>query len=107
MTYALIIIPFALLTLVVTLLSMTQPGMKQRMLASTISAAILVALTAIFDNVIISAGLVAYPEGTSSGIRIGVAPIEDFSYAICAAYLVPAVYVLLPKARSGAPREHR
>ena len=107
MTYALIIIPFALFTLVVTLLSATQPGMKRRMLASTISAAVLVVLTAIFDNVIISAGLVAYPEGTSSGIRIGVAPIEDFSYAICAAYLVPAVYVLLPKARAGGDREHR
>lgn len=106
MTYALIIIPFALFTLVVTLLSATQPGMKRRMIASTISAAVLVVLTAIFDNVIISAGLVAYPEGTSSGIRIGVAPIEDFSYAICAAYLVPAVYVLLPvKPRTGDSRE--
>ena len=107
MTYALIIIPFALFTLVVTLLSATQPGMKQRMLASTISAAVLVILTAIFDNVIISAGLVAYPEGTSSVIRIGVAPIEDFSYAICAAYLVPAVYVLLPQGRTGVARGQR
>ncbi|WP_434970199.1 lycopene cyclase domain-containing protein [Microbacterium sp. bgisy207] len=106
MTYALIIIPFALITLVVTLVSAPRPGMRQRMLASTISAGVLVVLTAIFDNVMISSGLVAYPEGTSSGIRIGVAPIEDFSYAICAAYLVPAVYVLLPRSSKDVRREH-
>lgn len=99
MTYALIIIPFAILTVIVTALSARRPRMKERMLASTVSAVVLVILTAIFDNVMISSGLVAYPEGTSSGIRIGVAPIEDFSYAICAAYLVPAVYALLPARR--------
>lgn len=101
MTYALIIIPFALITLGVTLWSARRPGMRERMLASTVSAVVLVILTAVFDNVMISSGLVAYPEGTSSGIRIGVAPIEDFSYAICAAYLVPAVYALLPTRRDG------
>lgn len=105
MTYALIIIPFALITAVVTLASARRPRMRQRMIASTVSALALVALTAVFDNVMISSGLVAYPEGASSGIRIGVAPIEDFSYAICAAYLVPAVFALLPARRPVTARE--
>lgn len=95
MTYALTIIPFAAITLAVVLWSARRPHMRARMLASTVGVGVLLVLTAVFDNVIIASGLVAYPEGTSSGIRIGVAPLEDFSYAVCAAYLVPAVFTLL------------
>jgi hypothetical protein len=29
-------------------------------------------------------------------VRIGLAPIEDFAYPLCAAFLVPAVFALLP-----------
>ncbi len=65
------------------------------MLASTVSAAVLVVLTAIFDNIMIGVGLVVYPEQHLSGLRIGLAPIEDFSYSLCAAFLVPAIYTLL------------
>lgn len=105
MTYALIIIPFALVTVVVTAIAARRPGGRERLIASTVAAVVLLVLTAIFDNVMISSGLVAYPAGTSSGITIGVAPIEDFSYAICAAYLVPAVFALLPdRSRSKGQR---
>ena len=59
---------------------------------------ILVVLTAVFDNLMIAAGLFTYPPEHLSGLRIGLAPIEDFSYAVCAAFLVPAVYTLLARA---------
>ena len=31
-----------------------------------------------------------------SGLRVGLAPLEDFAYPLCAAFLVPAVFTLLP-----------
>ncbi|MDV8001311.1 prenyltransferase [Rhodococcus sp. IEGM 1408] len=63
--------------------------------------AVVLVLTAIFDNVMISAGLVAYDDALTSGIRLGVAPIEDFAYAVAAAVFVPSVWSLL----TAGPRE--
>ena len=101
MTYAWIIVPFALITLVTTLASAVRPRFARRMGASAVAAVVLVALTAIFDNVMIAADLFTYPEHNISGIRIGLAPIEDFSYPLCAAFLVPAVWTLLtPRSRT-------
>jgi hypothetical protein len=51
----------------------------------------------------IAVGLVVYPEDMLSGLRIGVAPLEDFSYPLCAAFLVPAVYTLLERRKEVAP----
>ncbi|AVZ40136.1 prenyltransferase [Dietzia sp. SYD-A1] len=64
---------------------------------------ILMILTAVFDNIMISAGLVAYDDELTSGIRLGVAPIEDFAYAVAAAVFVPSVWALLTESpRVGA-----
>lgn len=103
MTYALIVLPFAALTAVVVLLTVRRPAFGRRMAASAIAAAVLVVLTAVFDNVMIASGLFTYPAERISGVRIGLAPIEDFSYSVCAAFLVPAVYTLA-STRSKAPR---
>lgn len=94
MTYALIVAPFAVVTLVVTLSTVRRAAFGRRMAASAIAAAILLALTAVFDNLMIAAGLFTYPPEHLSGIRIGLAPIEDFSYPLCAAFLVPALFTL-------------
>lgn len=96
MTYPLIVVPFAVLTAAVTLASARRPGFGRRMAASGVAAALLVVLTAIFDNLMIAAGLFTYPSEHLSGLQIGLAPLEDFSYAVCAAFLVPAVFSLLP-----------
>ena len=48
----------------------------------------LLAITAIFDNVIIGLGIVAYDETKISGIMIGLGPIEDFSYSLAAPILI-------------------
>ena len=102
MTYALIVLPFVAVTAVVVLLTSRRPGFARRMTASAIAAGILVVLTAVFDNVMIASGLFTYPEALISGLRIGLAPIEDFAYPVCAAFLVPSVFTLLEPAR--APR---
>jgi lycopene cyclase domain-containing protein len=99
MTYGLLIIPFAAITLVVTLLSAIRPGFGRRVAASAIAAAMLVVLTAVFDNVMILSGLFTYPAEHVSGLRVGVAPLEDFAYPVCAAFLVPALFALYRRRR--------
>ncbi|ONI61000.1 hypothetical protein ALI44B_10805 [Leifsonia sp. ALI-44-B] len=56
---------------------------------------ILLAFTAVFDNVMIGIGLVAYDPARISGAFLGAAPLEDFAYAIAAGLLLPSLWVLL------------
>jgi len=101
-TYPLIVLPFLLVAAAVTLATIRRPHFGRRMGASAIAAVILLALTAVFDNVMIAAGLFTYPAEHLSGLRIGLAPLEDFSYPLAAAFLVPAVWTLL-SGREEAP----
>ncbi|GLJ78959.1 lycopene cyclase domain-containing protein [Microbacterium imperiale] len=96
-TYPLILIPFVTVTLIVTLATARRPRFARRMAWSALAAVGLLALTAVFDNVMIAVGLFTYPEVHLSGIRVGLAPIEDFAYPLCAAFLVPAVATLLER----------
>lgn len=48
----------------------------------------LLLITAVFDNLIIGTGIVAYDEELISGIKIGLAPIEDFSYSLAGPLLI-------------------
>lgn len=107
MTYPLLVLPFVAVTALIVLLTASRPGFGRRMTASAAAAGVLLVLTAVFDNVMIAAGLFTYPEHLISGVRIGLAPIEDFAYPLCAAFLVPAVFTLLGgsrPAREGASR---
>ncbi len=56
--------------------------------------------TAIFDNAIIGFGLVAYDETKISGIKIGLAPIEDFAYSIAVVLLATSVASLMKKKKA-------
>lgn len=95
MTYPLIVAPFLLLAAAVTALTVRRENFGRRMAASGLAAIVLLTLTAIFDNVMIAAGLFTYPSEHLSGLHIGLAPIEDFSYPLAAAFLIPAVWTLL------------
>ena len=57
----------------------------------------LLILTVIFDNAIIASGIVAYDPNNISGVKIGVAPIEDFAYSIALALLMPTIWIFLEK----------
>lgn len=50
----------------------------------------LLAMTIVFDNVIIGLGLVDYDASRITGLRIGLVPIEDLGYPIAAVVIVPA-----------------
>ncbi len=54
--------------------------------------AVLLLLTAVFDNIMIAAGLFEYDPRRILGIYIGLAPIEDFFYAVLACLLIPAAW---------------
>jgi lycopene cyclase domain-containing protein len=57
--------------------------------------AVLLVLTAVFDSVIVGTGIVGYAPARILGLRIGVAPIEDFAYPVAAALALPALWTLL------------
>ena len=67
-------------------------GVRVRWGAIGIGLVVMLVLTAIFDNMIIGFGLVDYDPALISGIRIGVAPVEDFAYTVLAMIVVPVVW---------------
>ena len=56
------------------------------------AGAALLALTAVFDNVMIAVGLFGYAPEALTGLTLGLAPIEDFAYPLAAAVLLPALW---------------
>ena len=54
--------------------------------------AVLLVLTAIFDNMMIWAALVGYGEGQRLGLQLGLVPVEDFFYPVFAALVIPALW---------------
>ncbi|BDZ45320.1 lycopene cyclase domain-containing protein [Naasia aerilata] len=77
------------------------PGGAPRWLAATaLALAAVLLLTVVFDNVLVGVGIVDYGARGKSGVSIGLAPVEDFAYALAAAIGLPSLWVLLG-------REHR
>lgn len=72
--------------------------------AVLVAAVALVLVSMAFDNVMIGVGLVGYDDALVSGIRIGIAPVEDFAYALAAAVLLPSVWSLLGGGRRPGER---
>lgn len=56
-------------------------------------------MTAAFDNVMIAADLFWYNPERISGAFIGLAPLEDFAYAIAAIILLPSLWHLIGERR--------
>jgi lycopene cyclase domain-containing protein len=54
-------------------------------------------LTAVFDSLMIGAGLFDYAPALISGIRIGAAPVEDFGYPLAAVILLPPLWTMLTR----------
>ena len=94
MTYWLINIPFLLVAALVLGAALGR-GVAPRTLPWAISVAVMMTLTAVFDNAIIGTGLVAYDSELLSGVMIGLAPIEDFAYTAAALMMIPALWHVL------------
>lgn len=68
---------------------------RRTLATAAVALAVLLVLTAVFDNVIVGTGIVGYDPARILGLRIGVAPIEDFAYPVAAALALPALWALL------------
>ncbi|WP_423920387.1 lycopene cyclase domain-containing protein [Frigoribacterium sp. 2-23] len=75
---------------------------RARLGGAALAVVVLLVMTAVFDNIMIGVGLVGYDESRISGVFVGIAPLEDFAYAIAALALLPSVWVLL-----GGPKRPR
>jgi lycopene cyclase domain-containing protein len=73
--------------------------------ASGLAALGVLILTAVFDNVLVGTGIVGYDPALISGAFVGVAPLEDFAYAIAAVVLLPSLWHLLSPRKPADP-EH-
>lgn len=63
-------------------------------LALVVTLVVLVALTVVFDSLMIAAGLFSYAEDRISGVRLWLAPVEDLAYPVAAALLGTALWNL-------------
>lgn len=88
MTYAALNAIFLLAALAFAALRLNLAGW---LVVAKVLAPMLV-LTAVFDNAIILSGIVDYQTTNISGIKIGVAPIEDFAYTLFVCVLAPTLW---------------
>ncbi|HET8867713.1 MAG TPA: hypothetical protein VFM87_05225, partial [Agrococcus sp.] len=74
--------------------------------ALAIAAAAVLALTAVFDSIMIAADLFRFDEALLLGVRVGLAPVEDLAYALIAVLIAAAMWRLLPASsrRTARPR---
>lgn len=72
---------------------------RTRVRAVVLGGAVLLLLTAVFDSVMIAAGLFTYEERHLVGPKIGLAPVEDFAYPIAVLILLPALWTNLRSRR--------
>lgn len=89
----LVFLAFVGLVVLAAVLSKRSPSWR----AIGLSGVVLIIMTAVFDNVIIGVGLVDYDPARFAGVRLGLAPIEDFAYTIAAMFLLPALWRLLER----------
>ncbi len=111
MTYSLLNSVFLAVALVFFVASMAVIGVQMRrrgqrstsrsarrpnlLVKYALTLLVLLVFTAVFDNLIIGAGIVAYDPAKISGIMIGIAPIEDFAYTVAAVLVLPTLWGVL------------
>jgi len=100
MTYLLLNSVFLAVALAVAVVAFAS-GRLTRSSLPTMGATlvIVVVLTAVFDNVMIAVGLFGYAPAHTTGLLIGLAPVEDFGYPLAAVLLLPSLWALF------APRD--
>lgn len=98
MTYLLMSLPFLGVALAVFAAGLvrarTRSATGRYVRAWGLTTAILLLLTAVFDNLMMAAGFFDYGASEISGLRLGLIPLEDFFYPIAAALLLSGVWEL-------------
>jgi lycopene cyclase domain-containing protein len=100
MTYPLLAAGFLVLATVVAVVARRAGAPAAGWRALALAAGALLVLTAVFDTVMIAAGLFTYAGEHIAGPRVGLAPVEDFAYPLAAVVLLPALWSLLAGGRA-------
>lgn len=96
MSYPVLALVFLALTGAVAVLATRRRRLGLRWWAVTgLTILALVALTAVFDNLMIAADLFRYNEELLVGWYLGLAPVEDFAWPVAAGLLLPSLWELL------------
>jgi lycopene cyclase domain-containing protein len=95
MTYLVLALGFLAAAVVVAVVARRTAPRPAGCRALALAAGVLLLLTAVFDNVMIASGLFTYSDAHISGLRIGLAPVEDFAYPLAAVILLPALWTML------------
>ena len=98
MSYLVLNAAFLAVVLILTLLALrgARTGDLRRWWArSAVVFVALAVLTVVFDSVMIWADLFRFEDEHMSGLRIGLAPVEDLAWPLAAALLLPAVWTWL------------
>jgi lycopene cyclase domain-containing protein len=96
MTYAGLAVPF--LTVAVTALvvgAAVQRPDATWWRATGLTLVALLVLTIVFDNLMIAVDLFRYDSEQTSGLTVGLAPVEDLAWPVAAALGLPGLWLLL------------
>ncbi|WP_455903651.1 lycopene cyclase domain-containing protein [Microbacterium sp.] len=102
LSYSLLNVVFLTPVAVLTLLAVRGARPRERRVfwrALVPTLSVLLLDTLVFDNVLIALGIVDYDHSRTLGLRLGIAPLEDFGYSIAAAFGLPALWVMLERRR--------
>lgn len=108
MTYALLNTIFMGLALWFTVIAYAVSARRGSAVSSrlykilALTLVVMMVTTAIFDNVIIGVGLVAYDPALLLGSYLGIAPVEDFAYTLAGVMILPALWLLLGSKKASA-----
>lgn len=100
MTYLLIDLVFLAVAAAVLAVALLRAPDRSRLLRrwwlpALASAVVLIALTIVFDNAMIAAGLMTYAAHTVTGARVGLVPVEDLAYPLAGLLLLSGLWLLL------------
>lgn len=93
-TYLLLNLVFMAITIGVLLVAYRKRRLAVPMKAITLTTAILLLFTLVFDALIVASGIVDYNDTKTLGVTFGPAPIEDLFYAVLAGILIPSLWKL-------------
>lgn len=99
MSYAMLLTPLLLAAVVAAIVAFRRD--RRGWAALAIAAVVIMALTVVFDSLMIAADLFRFDDALLLGVRLGLAPIEDLGYALIALLLVAALWRLLPSRGRG------
>lgn len=96
MTYAGLAVPFlAAASAALALGALVRRPTRSWWWATGATIVVMLALTVVFDNVMIAADLFQYESDQISGLKLGLAPVEDLAWPVAAALGLPGLWLLL------------